>query len=116
MKSMKLSHMSLAVGLLIGLLALWVGATPVGAGGDLVTGGWTMCWVNHNGQWYIVGATATPCDPCRGTSYAYCSGYPGCVGGGITVVLSGSPGHTPHPAGLTTCTGSCQGMYEGTCY
>lgn len=39
MKARKFSQVPLLIGLLIGVLALWGGAAPVGATGDLVTGG-----------------------------------------------------------------------------
>ncbi len=115
MMSMKLSHVSLVVGLVVAVMAFWTGAAPVGTSGDLVTGGWTTCW-DQNGN--ILAATSVRCDPCDGTIIGYCYEYNmDCDGGTITVVRAAAAGHTPHATGYAPCTqGSCHGISSGTCY
>jgi len=118
MKSTKFLHVSLVVGLVLGLMALWVGASPIGTSGDLVTGGWTTCWAYDDG-WNIVAATSWDCDPCQGTLTRYCYEYDvSCNGGSISVVMvTGGPGNTPHSAGYAPCTeGACEGINAGSCY
>ena len=118
MKSMKLPHVALVLSLVLGMTALWAGAMPVGASGDLVTGGWVACFLQS--EWLQIAATSSPCDPCRGTLVRYCyeGGYPACSGGAITVVIAGGPGATPHSNGGGSCSGSvwCNATYDGTCY
>lgn len=119
MNSKKLSHVSLIAGLVLGVTALWAAASPLGASGDLATGGWVGCSAYDNG-WHTVAGTSGDCDPCQGTLSRYCFEYAWgtCTGGSITVVMAiyGQPGATPHSAGYIPCGGDCTSIYEGDCY
>jgi hypothetical protein len=116
MKLVKFSPVSLAISLVLGVMALWVGATPIGTSGDLATGGWVSCYLYSEGV--RVAATQGSCDPCRGTLVRYCYEYYGgaCSGGSITVVVSGGPGATPHVGGSPPCGYPCTDIYSGACY
>jgi hypothetical protein len=121
MKSNKLSQLLFIVGLVVGLLSFWAGAAPFGAGGDLVTGGWTTCTVQGSN---MVAATQGDCDPCNGTVVRYCfEGIPTwgvtCSAyGTITVVVGSAYGYTPHAVGSGSCSGSypCWDVHDGDCY
>ena len=52
MKSTKLSQIVLLVGLVVGLTALWVGATPVVGVGPTGVGGWEQMFID--GVWVAV--------------------------------------------------------------
>ncbi len=118
MKSGKFSQILLIVGLVVGLTALWAAAAPVGAGGDLITGGWVRCTADG----VSVASTQSKCDPCSGTLLRWCSegdGWDICSGGQIVVVQYATAGYTPHPSGgIPVCSGgtTCASVYAGACY
>jgi hypothetical protein len=120
MKSVKLSHVSLVVGLVLALTALWVGARPIGIGGDLVTGGWQTCSDPQTGDSFA--CTNGGGGPCQGTLTRYCYEYGGdCTGGTIQVAIDipGQPGETMHAGGSRPCTSQysdCNRIYNGSCY
>jgi hypothetical protein len=120
MRSIKCAHVSLIAGLALGMVALWAGATPIGAVGDLTMGGWTDCLTQEDVR---VAATYWDCDPCDGTVLRYCYegapfGAPPCSGGMVTVVVAASAGATPHATGRASCYGNewCTYIYNGDCY
>ena len=117
MRSIKFTHVSLVAGLTLGIMALWAGAAPIGAIGDLMTGGWTTCTTQENVQ---VAATWSTCDPCNGVLLRHCyeGGFWGpCSGGMVTVVVASSAGWTPHATGGSSCYGGdgCD-VDDGACY
>ncbi len=115
MKTRTFSVVPLLVGLVVGLLALWVSAAPVGATGDLVTGGWVTCYDENYDK---VFATSSDCDPCSGTTTGYCDDNATCIGGSVSVVVAAPSGATPHAALRTPCWGNdrCLEMHNGSCY
>ena len=119
MKSMRFSHVSLMAGLILGLTALWVGASPIGVAGDLVSGGWSTC-TDQYGNTVAATLGNWTCPPCQGVLTRYCYEYNGgnCTGGSITVAITttGQPGLTVHSAGYIPCSGSCFNIYAGDCY
>jgi hypothetical protein len=104
MKWMKFSHVSLVIGLVLGMMALWAEATPIGVSGDLVTGGWTGCYKSG----IYIAATSSSCDPCQGVIISHCYEYDQyCLGNTLTVVkVTGGAGYTPHSAGSSRSSGT----------
>jgi hypothetical protein len=104
----------LLIGLTLGLLAMWASASPLGATGDLVTGGWTACSVWMGEEWspYFGVPSNGNCDQCGankcdGTSSTNCSNYGGagsCWGGTITIITCNSQGERTRAGGATACT------------
>jgi hypothetical protein len=118
MKSTKLSQVSLVVGLVLAVTALWAGARPIGISGDLVTGGWTTC--SDPDIYASLACTSSGSGPCQGTLIRYCYEGPGsCSGGQIQVAIDqpGQPGATMHAGGSQPCSGTyCGSAYNGYCY
>ncbi len=111
MRTRMFSPFLLLAGLIVGLLAMWAGASPLGTTGDLITGGWVECgfggaspyWATPNGE---------SCDQCgdrkcSGSYSSTCSSYDGpgyCSGGSITVVICASGGdQTISFSGMVAC-------------
>jgi len=106
----------LVAGLVLGLLAMWFAAAPVGASGELVTGGWNWCYVSGD----AVACSGGECSKCMGVSVESCSSsIYGCWGGSISVVScwSNSP-LTTHGTGTAGCIGDwpCEIIQNGDCY
>lgn len=98
MRTRMFSPFLLLVGLTLGLLAMWASASPLGATGDLVTGGWVACTIDSEDTWF-----ATPSEwhcenhcyseRCSNDYSSTCSGYDEeCTGGSITVISCYLPG------------------------
>jgi hypothetical protein len=118
MKRIRRSQVPLFLGLALGLMALWVTASPVGASGDLITGSWTACWV----QGTKIASTESYCPGCAGTYLGYCSDGLGCFGGNIVVLIANASGGTPYRTGTSpVCYGllwpwHCRDVYNAGCY
>jgi hypothetical protein len=114
------SPLLLLTGLIVGLLAMWAVASPVGTTGDLITGGWTTCYAGV--AWYA--CSSKSCESgitCTGTELKTCSTYdvPGACSGGYISVATCTAGGSwyPHPGAPSGCTGTCNNMlYTATCY
>ncbi len=106
----------LLVGLVVGLFSLWVSAAPVGATGDLVTGGLSICSDQYDDM-MLTTADDGDCDPCSGTTTGYCSDN-GCSGGSVSVVVAALAGATPHASSRKPCWGNptCLNIHNGSCY
>ncbi len=122
MKTRMCSSFSVLVGLTLGLMAVYLGASPVGTAGDLVTGGFTVCSIEQN-PWVACTNAVGSCTYCDGDYNTSCSNWEGgevCSGGPITVVSCSSAGDatgTSHKVG-TACTGLgvCAFLRNGSCY
>lgn len=119
MKSRKFSTLLLPLGLLIGLLALSVGSTPIAGMTGSVIGGFT----DYPADGVYVAATSTSCAWCPYTVSRPCSEYtavrPDSCWGGYVSVAYCSAGATTHAGALSVCTGShpwCTDLYDAMCY
>ncbi len=128
MRARKFSHVALLVGLVLGIGALWLGATPL-IGRDLgVVGGWVQ-YLAPEGVWVAASLDQGSCVYCFYTYSSSCSGfqrdpYEPCNGGSISVAkcaASSSAGKTTHAAaGPTPCWSWedpwCEEAYDAACY
>lgn len=116
MKWLKTQRLPLALGVVVGVLALWAGAEPVFSSGDSVFGGHEYRWytVYRNGG--IVGCTReSSCYYCEQTKwdncqYAYDSGWGklNCGGGSILIAVPDFEYMGTHPNGDAGCYGGHQ--------
>lgn len=119
------SPLLLLVGLTLGLLAMWASASPLGATGDLVTGGWTACssggsnWFGVPSDWHCT--THCQSGKCSNDYLDSCSNYAygNCSAGPITIVSCYSPGPGTWAIGAKAC--DCEDYdkfeaYHGFCY
>jgi hypothetical protein len=113
------SPVLLLLGLTLGLMAMWAVASPVGATGDLITGGWTTCWVGS--ERFACDSSACSTETCRGEGLDPCEDFSGehaCYGGYINVASCSGIG-TPYayPVGTQPCVGqTCLTVHSATCY
>jgi len=107
----------LLISLMLGLMAMWAVASPVGSSGDLITGGWTWCYW---GDSFACASTSCETQPCHGVTLTSCSNYnyDVCPGGYIAVTSCGPGGGSlyAYPGGGSPCGGSCFGIQNWTCY
>jgi hypothetical protein len=123
------SPLLLLIGLTLGLLGMWASASPLGATGDLVTGGWVACSVDGEATWFAA-STAWMCDDgdcstgkCSSQWSSTCSQWAGgvCSGGSITVISCDSLGaKTISFSGVVACNCPWNGgtfpVRNYTCY
>ncbi len=110
MKTRTFSPLLLLVSLALGLTAMWVVASPVGATGDLVTGGWTHCGYACTGMSW---------DPCVTTTVESCSAYEhgDCGSGYISVATCAPSGqYEAYAARLPGPCSGCTWIPSATCY
>lgn len=110
----------LLIGLIVGLLAMWAVASPVGATGDLITGGWTTCYYT-SGPFACSSSSCSTGQTCTGTELKSCSTWEGlgtCSGGYIAVATCTAGGTwLPYPGAPSSCSGTyCGSAYTATCY
>jgi hypothetical protein len=114
----QISHPALLlISLTAGLLAMWAVASPVGATGDLVTGGWTKCvW----GYYYACSSKTCDTETCTGSWLVSCSACEdgACTGGYITMATCTAGGSWfAYPGGASSCYGTgCNEVHDATCY
>lgn len=130
MKSRKLSHVSLVIGLVLGMVAVWASATPtVGAAIGTVGGYWYDFYIDGV---YVAASDYTECGVCAGTFAGSCTDYGmsptgqllGCSGGYASVAYCVEPGYpgsaTTHANGLSPCWSTynpyCNDLYDADCY
>lgn len=121
MRTRKSSPFLLLVSLALGLSAMWIVASPVGATGDFVTGGF---WVTLISGKPVAASWSSGCGECRLVWYASCDYYAGgldCSGGSVPAIScarsedawgvsgAGSPGY---------CSGDpgCEWIHGGSCF
>ena len=114
MRTRMFSPLLLVAGLILGLLAMWAGASPVGATGDLVTGGWDHCWFTATGDWGGASPCLGSCPECGGDFPASCGA--GNCGGGTIMIISCSSGAQGRVAGGATPCSGCPNYHSHTCY
>jgi hypothetical protein len=109
MKGRKLSHISLLLGLTIGLFAVWAGVTPVAGDSSVVVGGYAAFYDTwFPGSDYPYGAsTSTDCYVASGVTYRSCTEYgrATCTGGYIYVANCASTGYYWHSLSGHPCSG-----------
>ncbi len=113
MRTKMFSPFLLLVGLVLGLLAMWAGASPLGVTGDLVTGGTAEAWIGcgvdpvYYGVPYALGCGECWSNKCSGTSTTTCGSFAGagaCYGGSITIVTCDEEGSGTRAGGATACS------------
>jgi len=128
MRTRMSSPVLLLIGLALGLLAMWAAASPVGATGDLVTGGWEACSIDGGSTWFACPSLWHCNNPCKtgkcSIDYSVsCSSidYGSCSGGSVTLISCDSSGPgTISDSGMVACYCTDPGgdfqVVSGTCY
>jgi hypothetical protein len=117
MESMRHSHVSLLLGIALGVCGFCVGMMPLNMGSGSVFGGvWFYDWPIE-GHLVAVDLEGNP-EYCHGTRMQPCSDYPyaPCTGGWAIVALCGGS-YTTHASGPAGCLGAseCTVLYDATC-
>jgi hypothetical protein len=121
-KSRKVSCVPLVLGLVVSLLALWVGAAPVLGGGSSTTGGaWYLQWHDLTLDYFGCTAPFPNCEHCSGTMYQDCSANASgqnCTTGYIIVAIA-STSTTVRPAASGSgarCDDPCKWFHHASCW
>jgi hypothetical protein len=105
----KWSQVMLLISLVVGCLAIWLSAAPVGLTGDLVTGSWIALYMNEEGFFWppAVGCTGYYCEPrmnATGVTFSCTTGGPySCLGGTFLGAQYKGNGYTVHATGPNVC-------------
>lgn len=128
MNRQSISRISVVLGLIVGVGALWVAAAPVGASGDLITGGnYYIYDVSGDGDY--IGCETLACQNPTSLTYTWCSSVldefgQGMLCGGDAILVIHDDGSSNGVAGWTwpaVCNDDppgadprCRSLYDAT--